>query len=300
MTTAPRPPARTTPLPSAATTDPNRWWWEEGARAGGPTTWGDLATEAPGVEEEPSAAPPGRWLRSPVHGSGAVLAIHGGGFVSGYVATHRRLFGHLALATRVPVFALEYGLVPDHVYPSQVEEAVEAFRWLRRRHRTVAVVGDSCGATLALTLAVRLRDAGAPGPAALLLMSPWADLEAHGASYDSGRDPFFTRELVRSLAAGYLAGTDPWDPRAAPLHARLDGLPSTLVQVGGDEALLDDARALVTRLRAAGVAVRLEETAGALHTFQQAVGRSPAADRAVRGGAAWLRSTLAATATMAP
>jgi len=279
---------------TTTTQDPNRALWEARARGELTPDWEALASEPDGIEQEYLDAPGGLWLRPPGALTGpAVLAIHGGGFVSGSVATHRRMFGHLARAAGVATLAVEYGLVPEHVFPSQLDAVTAAYQWLLDRGVTrICVSGDSCGAMLALALAVRARDEGLPLPASLLLMSAWTDLEATGASYDSGSDPFFTRELVRGLAAGYLAGADPHDPLAAPLHADLRGLPPTYLQVGADESLLDDSKRLADRLREAGVEVRLDEFADQLHTFQMGAGRTRVADDAIGRAGSWLRSTL--------
>ena len=99
---------------------------------------------------------------------------------------------------------------------------------------------------------------------------------------------------MRGLGAGYLAGADPHDPLAAPLHADLRGLPPVYLQVGAEESLLDDSRRLAERLRDAGVDARLDEFAGELHTFQMAAGRTAAADDAIGRAGTWLRSTLSA------
>ncbi|MBE2317208.1 alpha/beta hydrolase [Solirubrobacter sp. CPCC 204708] len=276
-------------------TDPNRVHWEATARDE-PTDWAGLATEPDGIDEEWVDAPAGLWLRPPDAPAGVVtLAIHGGGFVSGSAATHRRMFGHLARASGAATFVVEYGLVPDHVFPSQLDSVTVAYQWLLDRGASrVAVAGDSCGAGLALALALRARATGVALPASLLLISAWTDLEATGGSYDSGRDPFFTREVVRALSAGYLAGADPHDPLAAPAHADVHGLPATYLQVGADEALLDDSRQLASRMRAAGVDVRLDAFAGQLHSFQMAAGRTDVANDAIGRGGSWLRSTLMA------
>lgn len=276
------------------TTDPNRALWEARAHGEETPTWESLSCEPDGIEQENVDIPAGLWLRPPGAATGSVvLAIHGGGFVSGSVATHRRMFGHLARAAGVATLAVEYGLVPDHVFPSQLDTVVAAYRWLLGRGTTgVAVAGDSSGATLAMGLALRARDEGLPRPASLLLMSAWTDLEATGASYDSGSDPFFTRELVRGLAAAYLAGADPHDPLAAPLHADLRRLPRTYLQAGTEESLLDDSRRLADRLRDAGVDVRLDEFADQVHTFQMGAGRTQVADDAIGRAGSWLRSIL--------
>ncbi|SHN35038.1 alpha/beta hydrolase fold domain-containing protein [Cryptosporangium aurantiacum] len=325
------------------TTDLNRLLWQERAAGDSTRPWESLTTEPDGIRAEAVRLPsgPGLWLRPPGGTDDQVLlAIHGGGFVSGSIATHRRMFGHLALASGMTTLVVEYGLVPEHVYPAQLDQVSSAYRTLTGRQ--VAVVGDSCGGTLALGIALRAR------PAALVLFSPWVDFSAGGASYDAGTDPFFTRELTRGLATAYLAGAylaeadreatdlagadragadreatdlagadragadragadrvgafsnganltaaDPsgaarGEPAADLARADLDRLPPTYVQVGGDEALLDDARLLARR----APAVELEVFPGQLHTFQMAAGRSPVADDAIGKAGSWLRRTL--------
>jgi acetyl esterase/lipase len=276
------------------TEDPNRAMWQARARGKQDPAWESLTAEPDGIEQAPAGIPGGLWLRPPAAPAGpAVLAIHGGGFVGGSVETHRRLFGHLARAAGAATLAAEYGLVPGHVFPSQLDSVVAAYRWLLDQGATrVAVTGDSCGATLALGVALRARDEGLPLPASLLLMSAWTDLEATGASYDRGSDPFFTREVVRGLGAAYLAGADPHDPLAAPLHADLRRLPPVYLQAGAEEALLDDSRRLAVRLRDAGVSVRLDEWPDQVHTFQMGAGRTKAADDAIARGGSWLAPTL--------
>ncbi|MGL5823837.1 MAG: alpha/beta hydrolase [Nocardioides sp.] len=275
--------------------DPNRRHWEAIARDED-ADWAVLATEPIGVDEVIVEHPAGSWLhpRGGLAGP-AVLAIHGGGFVSGSARTHRRMFGHLTLAAGVPVFVTEYDLVPEYVFPSQVETVTNVYRWLLDQGATsVAVVGDSCGAGLALAVALRARDSGTVPPACLVLFSAWVDLEATGGTYDTGSDPFFTREIVQGLGAGYLAGADPHDPLAAALHADLRDLPPAYLQVGAEESLLDDSRRLARRLRDAGVDVGLDEFAGQLHTFQMAAGRMAVADEAIERAGAWLRSRVTA------
>lgn len=279
---------------TTTTQDPNRALWEARARGQQTPAWETLATEPGDVAVEAIAAPAGLWLRPPNALAGpAILAIHGGGFVGGSAAIHRRMFGHLARAAGVSTFAVEYGLTPEHVFPSQLDTVTAAYRWLLTSESgPIAIAGDSCGATLAVGLAARARDEDLPMPASLLLLSAWTDLEADGTTYDTGSDPFFTRELVRGLAAGYLAGADPRDPLAAPLHADLHGLPPTYLQVGAEESLLDDSRELARRMREADVEVRLDEFPGQVHTFQMAAGNTAVADEAVGKAGSWLRSTL--------
>jgi hypothetical protein len=92
---------------------------------------------------------------------------------------------------------------------SQMVESVRAghedFRieTVAQSHGTVSVrggaptllTGDSAGGGLAVSLLVRLKQLGAAMPAGAILLSPWTDLTASGASVDtnSRKDAWFTR-----------------------------------------------------------------------------------------------------------
>src|SRR5207244_7949470 len=108
---------------------------------------------------------------------------------------------------------------------------------------------------------VAARDAGLPVPAAGVCISPWVDLEGIGESMtaNDGRDPLVKKDLVFGMAQAYLGDQDPRTPLAAPIYGDLHGLPPLLIQVGTSETLLDDARRLAERAKAAGVDVTLEE-----------------------------------------
>ncbi len=263
-------------------------------------SWGDLTAEPRGVDylETEAGGVPAMWaVPAGSRPDRVLLCLHGGGFVGGSVYTHRKMFGHLAKAAGVRALLIGYRLLPrGGAYPVPVDEGEAAYRWLLGHGiaaEHIAFAGDSVGGWLAVTVQLRAREQGLPRPAAALLLSPFADLEASGASYDAGTDPLFTREFCRGLALGFLgeaAGLS--DPRVNLLHADLGGLSPLYIQAGGDEALLDDARGLDERARQAGLDVRLDIFPGMLHTFQMAAGRAPEADDAIRLLAGWVRPRL--------
>jgi epsilon-lactone hydrolase len=90
---------------------------------------------------------------------------------------------------------------------------------------------------------MRLRDEGAPLPAAAVVLSPWTDLALTGQSLTEYgcSDPMVPVELMPRAVEVYLAGADPRSPYASPLYGDPADLPPTLIYVGGDEALRDDA-----------------------------------------------------------
>jgi acetyl esterase/lipase len=264
-------------------------------------SWGDLTAEPQGVDylESEAAGLPAMWA-VPKHASTdrVLMCIHGGGFVSGSIYTHRKMFGHLAKAAGTRALLVSYRLLPEGVFPAPEGDVTNAYRWLLDQGISagrIAFAGDSVGGWLAVTVQLRARELGLPLPAAALLMSPCVDMETTGKSYETNRDsdPFFKRDVVRGIIRGFLGDdTDARDPRANPLYADLSGLGPLYVQAGGDETLADDARLLYEHAVKAGVDARLDIVPGMLHTFQMAAGRAPEADDAIRELAGWVRPRL--------
>lgn len=263
-------------------------------------SWGDLTAEPRGVDylETEAGGQPAMWaVPKDSRPDRVLLCLHGGGFVGGSVYTHRKMFGHLAKAAGVRALLTGYRLLPGGGgYPVPVDQGEAAYRWLLGQGiaaENIAFAGDSVGGWLAVTVQLRARERGLPRPAAALLLSPFADFEASGESYEAGTDPLFTKEFCRSLALGFLGGVAGLrDPEVNLLYADLDGLSPLYIQAGGDEALLDDARGLEEHARKAGLDVRLDVFPGMLHTFQMAAGRAPEADDAITRLAGWVRPRL--------
>jgi acetyl esterase/lipase len=264
-------------------------------------SWGDLTAEPRGVDylESEAAGLPAMWA-VPKHASTdrVLMCIHGGGFVSGSIYTHRKMFGHLAKAAGTRALLVSYHLLPEGVFPAPEGDVTNAYRSLLDQGISadrIAFAGDSVGGWLAVTVQLRARELGLPLPAAALLMSPCVDMETTGKSYETNRDsdPFFKRDVVRGIIRGFLGeDTDARDPRANPLYADLSGLGPLYIQAGGDETLADDARLLYEHAVKAGVDARLDIVPGMLHTFQMAAGRAPEADDAIRELAGWVRPRL--------
>jgi len=237
-------------------------------------------------------------------GTGArhrVLYLHGGGYQVGSPTSHRGLLAHLSRAAGAPVLAPEYRLAPEHPFPAALDDALAVWHALRtggHEAQRIAVVGDSAGGGLVLSLLLRLRAAGEELPGSVGLISPWVDLTcsspvlAANAATDAMLDPSW---LPRA-AADYRAGAQA--PELAPLEADLGGLPPLHVVAGGSEVLADDADRLVERAGAAGVAVDYRREPGMWHAFPVLVGLLRVADEAVAELGAALRADVSQEAAV--
>jgi epsilon-lactone hydrolase len=244
------------------------------------------------VTEADAGGVPAYWLTAPGTDTGRVLLyLHGGGYRVGSLRSHAELAARLGRASGTRVLFAEYRLAPEHPFPAAVDDTLAAWRWLRTAQglsgSALAVAGDSAGGGLAVALMTVLRDRGEELPAAAVLFSPWADLSGSGASMTErvDDDPSLTPDLLRDLAAAYLAGADPRTPLASPLFARLDGLPPLLIQAGTAELLLSDAEELAKSAAAAGVDVTLQLADGLPHVYPAMLGTPEAAEATGQAGA---------------
>jgi monoterpene epsilon-lactone hydrolase len=241
----------------------------------------------------------GEWI-SPTNApeDKAVLYFHGGGFRIGSVASHRDLIAQIAIASGCQVLAVNYRLAPEHRFPAALDDAIAAYGWMLDRGLTsgnVAFAGDSAGGNLVLAAILALRERRLPLPVAGVLMSPWTDLAATGASYVSRAeaDPIHQRPMILALARNYVGGQgDPYDPLVSPLYADLRGLPPLLIQVGDRETVLDDSVMFADMARAAGVDVDLEVWDGMIHVFQMFGAELPEAHQAIASIAGFLNRHL--------
>lgn len=254
------------------------------------------------------------WLEAPLGGrslrvrtyaphgagtSGALLYIHGGGFVTGSAQAYDSFCSRVAEAAACRVFSVEYRLAPEHPFPAAVNDILDTYRWLRARAAALqfdpgrlAVGGDSAGGNLS-TVLCNLLDPDEL-PAFQLLLYPGTDMVHQAPSHARyARGYYLTGAHVRWFYETY--APDPAqreDPRASPLHALEFGRVPALLVLAGLDPLVDEGRAYGERLLAAGIAVELLEVQGMVHGFVSLDGILPAADAAVARICASVRARL--------
>lgn len=218
---------------------------------------------ASGVVVRPArdAPVPGTWL-IPEHPDPRfrVVYCHGLSFMAGDLATYGGFASRLAAATRSSTFLVEYRLAPEHTFPAAHEDCQTALSWAQSHGpdgdhaANCVVVGDSCGASLAIASALTAGRAGAPA-AAVVVFSPFVDLSVSGDSWqrNEGRDPILTADLARGCATLYAPGVDPRDHRLSPLYADLSGLPPIQIHASAADPMFDDAAQLMSACNRAGV-----------------------------------------------
>jgi len=104
---------------------------------------------------------PGEWSIAPGSDASRVLLFfHGGGYCSGSIVSHRRMVTEAGRAARARTLAIAYRLAPEHPFPAAYEDALKAWRFLRKDDvpaSRIAIGGDSAGAGLAVALIAQLH-----------------------------------------------------------------------------------------------------------------------------------------------
>lgn len=234
---------------------------------------------------------------------GALVYFHGGGFVLGSIDGHDALCRQLAVDAGCAVFSVDYRLAPEHKFPSAVDDAYIATRWVCERAeklgvdpQRIAVGGDSAGATLATAVALSAQRESGPLLVFQLLFYPITDLRSFDTpSYiENATGYFLTRDAMHWFRDHYVATVEERShPLASPLACTdLHDLPPALIITAEFDPLRDEGEAYAHALEAADVRCTLTRYDGAIHGFASMYAYLDLGRAAVREAAAALRTAI--------
>ncbi|GAB2595898.1 alpha/beta hydrolase [Streptomyces capparidis] len=269
----------------------------------------DLATAVPapdvaGMVVEDRAVPaepdvPVRIYR-PDRAQGAVIWLHGGGFVMGDLDTEHPWASRLADLSGAVVVSVGYRLAPEHPYPAALDDVYAALAWTHGHAaelgvdpERIAVGGHSAGANLAAAVALRARDEqGPPIRFQLLNQAELDDRQETWSARNFTDTPWMNRAKLTASWRHYL-GSTPATPHAAPSRATdLSGLPPAYIAAAEFDPNRDEDIIYALRLLQAGVSVELHQWPGTFHG-SQAILSAEVSQRQIAELGAALRRALA-------
>jgi acetyl esterase len=238
--------------------------------------WTHLQIEDRTVPADPDVAVR---IYRPQHAQGAIVWLHGGGFVMGDLETEHPWAARVAEGSGAVVISVDYRRAPEHQFPAALDDAYAVLEWTveHRAHLgidplRIGVGGHAAGAGLAAALALRALDQDGPPVRYQLLNQPELDDRQETWSARHFTDtPFMTRDKVAASWQHYLGGT-PATPYAAPARADdLSGLPPAYIATAEFDPNRDEGLEYGLRLLRAGVSVELHQWAGTFHGSQAAL-----------------------------
>lgn len=177
------------------------------------------------------------------------------------------------------IFAMEYSLVPDSVYPTQLQQTVAGYMHvcsIAEEPSRVCVGGDSAGATLTLSLLLHLaqtpnHEKFRPGYATLI--SPWPTLVS-SKNQDTASDYLNANSLHLYGRQYAISEANLNDPLVSPgvckdtsWWARASPIAGFGVLFGSEEVFSSEIKDLVTLLRNSGSDVCVREEPGSIHAW---------------------------------
>ncbi|KAI1333804.1 Arylacetamide deacetylase-like protein [Xylariaceae sp. FL0016] len=224
-----------------------------------------------------------------------VYYAHGGGFSMGSSYFYLEfLLTWLSLLSEAgynnpAIFALEYTLVPDDIFPKQLEEVIAGYEHVLSMTgdpNKICVSGDSAGATVVLSLLLHLANLDRHAekmdgvgnwhlakPGLAVLISPWVTLvsKQHQNTRSDYLDAEHLHLYAKQYAGGNIAVDDPllspgncrdisWWRKACPTKG-------IYIMFGAEEVFAAEIENLVRFLKDGGVKVTSREEAGGIHAW---------------------------------
>jgi triacylglycerol lipase len=229
-----------------------------------------------------------------------LLYLHGGGFFSGSIVTHRRICERLALKTGATVISADYVQLPEGSIADSVQDAITVYDALLAEAPhpdKIVVAGDSAGGYLTMKVAELATRRGLQAPAALIGFSPLL-------SVDPDREDKAVVRLVRSRDA-YLPVKriaeirDRWLPDgssiegfASPLLAAAYIRSPTFFVAVEDEMLRPEVEAMALLLSERDVEVETHLWRKQVHAFPVLADILPESDMALQLAADFARRAV--------
>lgn len=222
---------------------------------------------------------------------GAIVYAHGGGWAFSPPTFEEHFARALAMESRMPVLAIDYGLAPERQFPGPVHDVVSAWRTIAAspgrfgaEPGPLILSGDSAGANLALAAMLHEQAAEKPLPAAAVLIYGVYHYDPASPSMLRYSDVGPSSKQMQAFWDWYAPGpiTRYKDALAAPLLAtdrQLAGLPPMALLVAEIDSLATDSELLARRLAAVGRKDLVFIEAGVVHGFLQMGTRLEAARR---------------------
>lgn len=208
----------------------------------------------------------------------SIIYLHGGGWVTGDVATADPACRALANATSCEVISVDYRRSPEARYPAALVDAFEVLRESKKQTtRPCFVAGDSAGGGLAASLALMARDENID-LAGQILIYPALTPASGSGDPDEGDGLGLCRADMAFFWRLYLGDQDVQETYAAPLLVDdLSKVAPVLILVAENDILRSEAELFAQRLSESGVAVELSVAKGMIHGFFWQFGAVPSA-----------------------
>jgi len=228
-------------------------------------------------------------------GGPTFVYLHGGGWVTGSIASHEGICLRIASGSALRVLSVEYRLAPDHPFPAAIDDCEAALKWVLDGQgdahgidsSRIAIGGDSAGGNMTAFLAQKYRKQ----LNAQILFYPVMQMLELKPQKPGPQDRLQLGFVaLKFIEEHYLAGADKTDTKVSPLlEDNLVGLPPTYIMTAGLDPLRHEGKAYRDKMLAAGITVDSYHEKAMPHGFLNFARAFPPAKRITTNVADFLR-----------
>jgi acetyl esterase/lipase len=205
--------------------------------------------------------------------------LHGGGYIIGKPEITEASCIEYVRELGVVVVSVDYRLAPDYPFPTSLEDAYTALKWVVAHAQELAIDaarigigGESAGAGLAAALIQMAHDRGEIKPVFQTLVYPMLDDKTTARQDLDDKGHFAWNQASNRYGwksyLGKQSGADDLPAYAVPAcREDLTGLPAAWIGVGSLDLFHDEDVAYAQKLRDCGVQCELIIVPGAFHGF---------------------------------
>jgi monoterpene epsilon-lactone hydrolase len=230
----------------------------------------------------------------------SLLYLHGGGFFSGSIVTHRRICEQLARRTGATVYSVDYVQLPQGAVADSVRDAIAAYEGLLAstgQPDKIVVAGDSAGGYLAMKVAELATRRGLRPPAAVLGFSPLLSLDPDREDKPverviRPRDAYLPIRRIAKIRELWAPDGAAIEGCASPLDATDQISSPTFFVAVEDELLRPEVEAMALLLAERGVEVETHLWRKQVHAFPVLGDALPEGEMALQLAADFARAAV--------
>jgi acetyl esterase/lipase len=206
-----------------------------------------------------------------------ILYFHGGGFVFGGIETYSGFECHLSKDLDMLILHVNLRLAPESSLEDIIEDVIGVYRVLLdvnpNIHQRLIGMGDSTGGMLWIYLLQWLIANQKSVPQAVVLHSPWPNLDFLNINFVFSTDSYLPVDLAFRLRQLIIGKDIDWfrltheEREKVNPKDNFQGFPPLYITAGTNEIFIDEICRMTKKIRSANVEVILDEGIGLMHTY---------------------------------
>ncbi|MGB7334676.1 MAG: alpha/beta hydrolase [Salaquimonas sp.] len=203
-----------------------------------------------------------------------VVYYHGGGYVVGGLDSHDDVCAEICGRTGYDVVSVDYRLSPEHNYPKDFEDALDAFKGIADFcNSPIVLCGDSAGANICAAVSHATKNSDVKPIGQVLIYGAFGSKLDQGTFIEHAEAPMITTKDTKFYKTIRTGGNSELfkEPTCAPLNAdSFEGLPPTVLLSAECDPLSGDSGDYHEAILAAGGKSSWVNEKGLVHGYLRA------------------------------